>query len=156
MGKRDDPYNENQNSESSARAREPKDDEREEHDSGCLDVVIDGNSGDDERFGVQKVKIEVGHDDEKTAEESERGCEDGEGGHEQQDDEVVEGVVLGILLDAIEEVCKLRLAHLRSVEKLAPWAGPRPDIAHALLERLERGDHAGDAGQGRNGGDCRG
>lgn len=149
MRKRDDADNGDENSESSAGASEPKNDEGEEHNASRLDVVIKGNAGDDERFGVEEVKVEVSHDDEKAAEECEWGGEDGETGHDEKDDEVVESIIFGILLNAVEELGKLGLAHLRGVEKLAPRARARPHIAHALLQRIQGRDQAGHHGQGR-------
>lgn len=150
MCKRDDTHNGNKNSESGACSGKPEYNEREEHDAGGLDIVIDGDTGDNERFGVKEVEIEVGHDDEYTTEECERGGEDSEGRHNEQYDEVVECIVLAIFLDAVEKLRELRLAHLRRIQKLAPRTRPRPHVAHTLLQRIQRRHQTGHPRQGRH------
>lgn len=140
-----------QGSKDGTSAREPQDDERKEHDEGGLDVIVQGNAGDNNGLGVQKVEVEIGGHGEQTAEEGERGAEDGEGGHDEQDDEVVEGVIFKVLLDAVEEVCKLGLGHLRRVEEFRPRTRTAPDIGHTRFDRFERGEKSGDSGESGRG-----
>lgn len=114
-----------------AGARQPQDNQRKECDSGGLNIVIHCNTGDNERLGVKKEKIEVCEDDEETAQKGERGGKNGKAGHDEQDDEVVECVVFEVFLDTVEEVCELGLGHLGGVEKLGPGATARPYVTHA-------------------------
>lgn len=135
-----------------AGACKPEDDEREERDSGGLDVIIERDTGNDQRLGVEEVEVAICGDDEHAAEEGEGRREDRERRHDDEDDEVVEGVVLGVLADALGHVAEFRPPHLRRVRKLRPRPRPRPHVAQLLLDAVHRGREGRDAAEGRHGG----
>lgn len=133
----DNSHDNHQGGKNGTSTREPQDDEREEHDERGLDIVVQSNTRDDDRLGVQKVEVKIGENGEETAEKGERRAEDGESGHDEQDHKVVECVIFKVLLDAVEEVSKLGLGHLRRVEEFRPRARAGPDIGHVSFNRFE-------------------
>lgn len=109
MRKRNNTNNTDKSGKGCTCTRKPQHDKREEHDKGGLDIVIEGNTSNNNWFRVEEIEIEICQNDEQTTEECKHGGENSQSRHEEQNDEIVECVVLGIFLDAFEKFGKLRL-----------------------------------------------
>lgn len=72
MSESDEADNNDQPGENGACPGPPEDDKGEEHDESGLNVVVKRNTHKSDRLRIEKVEVEVGHNDEEPSQKRER------------------------------------------------------------------------------------